>query len=118
MEKALLRLQTSLATNPQLWSRRRLLGSVIKASAAVAAVVAGLAAPTAAYAWSWNCCNLSYPWCDTGTVCPSCTPSDYEWTCPSGGCTYACHECYGCAGTTYCCREETPCSYGYLVSCP
>lgn len=101
----------NFAAKPGRLSRRTFVGRVAKASAAIAAGLAGIAEfPGAAHAANYHCCTLAYPsnWCNsdfTAHQCP-CSDTPWEWLCGENFCTWVCGECYACS-----------CSYAYFIPC-
>lgn len=98
-------------------SRQKLIKRAAKASAALAALAAGMRLDNA-YAGNVYCCNLAYPnnTCNSDYMhghCP-CTATPYQWTCYSGGCKIVCGECYACSCSYayFPCQPGCPCSQG------
>jgi len=95
---------------PGWLSRQTFIKRAAKASAALAALVAGMRLDNA-YASNVYCCTLLYPnnTCNSNYMqgqCP-CPTTPYQWTCYSGGCKIVCGECYACK-----------CSYAYFPCQP
>lgn len=102
----------SLLTQPNEWSRRRFIGRVIKASAGLVAMAAGLRPIAASALWCpcqgdscnglihYGCCCLAHN--PGSSTCCSNERRNWEWWCQiPGRCqTWVCGECYDC-GTSY-----------------